>query len=492
MSRPDLGPKPAKNGPLQGAGGATRPGIGHGLSGCGTRGSRMCPPPRAGGGSSDGTEAGFRWPHKKPPIGRTTSLHLAAVPQSSLYPRFTEVRLVEALEDTPAVLVHGPRQCGKTTLAKVTGERLGYAYFSLDDPVTREAARSDPVGFVGDLPKQSILDEVQRVPALFTSLKTVIDRERIPGRFLLTGSTNLLLMPTLSDSLAGRMGTLRLHPLARCELERRDMHFLPRLFEGELATRTVDRLGSALAEMIVAGGYPAALSRPVPRRRAAWYRDYVEALVLRDVRDLARVTSLDVLPRLLALASAQTGRLVNVSDLASPFQVSRPTIRDYVTLLERLFLLERLPPWHSNRLSRLIKTPKLHMGDTGVATALLGVDADALRADRTLLGQLVETFVYQELHRQVSWQQDSFRLHHFRDKDGAEVDIVLERGTGHVAGVEVKASATVTRRDFRGLRRLQAAAGERFVGGVVLYDGESEVGFGAGLRAVPLRTLWEA
>ena len=177
--------------------------------------------------------------------------------------------------------------------------------------------------------------------------------------------------------------------------------------------------------------------------------------------------------------------------MASSFQLSRPTIRDYVTLLERVFLLEHLPPWHNNRLSRLIKTPKLHMGDTGVATALLGLDCAALVKDRTMLGQLLETFVFQELRRQASWHESPIAFHHFRDKDGAEVDIILEHGVRELAGIEVKAAATVTEADFRGLRKLQAAAGERFVAGVVLYDGESSAGFGQGLSAVPIRALWE-
>jgi predicted AAA+ superfamily ATPase len=177
--------------------------------------------------------------------------------------------------------------------------------------------------------------------------------------------------------------------------------------------------------------------------------------------------------------------------MAGPFQLSRPTIRDYVTLLERVFLLEYLPSWHSNRLNRLIKSPKLHIGDTGVAAALLGLDSAALLKDRSLLGQLLETFVYQELRRQASWHESTLAFHHFRDKDGGEVDIVLERGVHEVAGIEVKASATVTEADFRGLRKLQAAAGERFVGGVILYDGENSVGFGPGLFAMPIRALWE-
>jgi len=195
------------------------------------------------------------------------------------------------------------------------------------------------------------------------------------------------------------------------------------------------------------------------------------------------------LPRLLTLAAGQSARLLNVADLAAPFQLSRPTIRDYMTLLARVFLLEELPPWHSNRLSRLIKTPKLHLGDTGLACALLGVDAAALWDDRALYGQLLETFVYQELRRHASWREEPVTFHHFRDKDGAEVDIVLESG-GKLAGVEVKAAATVTAADFKGLHKLKSATRTCFVGGVVLYDGDAVASFGDGLYAVPHSCLW--
>jgi predicted AAA+ superfamily ATPase len=413
------------------------------------------------------------------------------MPETALYPRYTEPRLTEALADSPVVLIHGPRQCGKTTLARVVGERMGYAYVNFDDDVARGAAEADPAGFVADLPEHTILDEVQRVPALFAALKTAVDRKRVAGRFMLTGSANVLLVPKLADSLAGRMQILRLHPLAQCELARRAPAFLDVLFRGGFKTRQTERLAGQLAERIAAGGYPAALARPTERRRATWYRDYLEALVQRDVRDLARISALDALPRLLSLAAAQTARLLNVADLAAPFQLSRPTIRDYVTLLERVFLLETLPPWHSNRLSRLVKTPKLHLGDSGLACALLGVDAASLAADRPLLGQLLETFVFQELRRQASWRDEPIGFFHFRDKDGAEVDIVLERGARELVGVEVKASATVTVADFRGMRKLREGAGKRFAAGVVLYDGEITASFGDGFFAVPLRALWE-
>jgi len=413
------------------------------------------------------------------------------MPSAAHFPRYAEPRLIEALADSPVVLIHGPRQCGKTTLAQVAGKRANYAYISFDDDVARGAAEVDPAGFVGELPERAILDEVQRVPGIFAALKLAVDRRRVPGRFLLTGSANVLLVPKLADSLAGRMEILRLHPLAQCEMARRAPGFLDALFGDGFRTRRTERLADELASRIVAGGYPAALVRPAGRRRATWYRDYLDSLVQRDVRELARIASLDSLPRLLAVAAAQTARLLNVADLAAPFHVSRPTIRDYVTLLERVFLLDTLPPWHSNRLSRLVKTPKLHVGDTGLACALLGVDGAALAADRSLLGQLLETFVFQELRRQASWHEEPLTFFHFRDKDGVEVDIVIERGARALAGVEVKAGATVTTADFRGLRKLKEASGKRFAGGVVLYDGETSASFGDGLFAVPVRALWE-
>lgn len=409
-----------------------------------------------------------------------------------LLDRLAADALEASLADTPVVLVHGPRQCGKTTLAQTIGEARGYTYLTFDDPVTLGSAAGDPAGFVSELPARVILDEVQRVPALFTAIKRVVDRERTPGRFLLTGSANVLLVPTMADSLAGRLGVLRLHPLAQAEVHRTSPRLLDALFGRRVKVRRVHRLGKSLAGKVAAGGFPAALARKQALRRTAWYRDYIDAIVQRDVRDMTRIASLDILPRLLALAAGQSARLINVSDLAGPFQVSRPTIRDYVTLLQRVFLIDELPPWHRNRLSRLVKTPKLHITDTGLASALLGMDADALWADKVTFGQLLETFVYQELRRLASGETQEVRFHHYRDRDGYEVDIVLERGAGEIVGVEVKAGATVTAADFRGLRKLQDAAGDRFMAGVVMYDGETSARFGDGLFALPISALWES
>lgn len=408
----------------------------------------------------------------------------------TLYPRFAGRRLEEALVDSPVVLVHGPRQCGKTTLARMVGGPAGYAYVSFDVEGDRAAAEADPIGFAADLPARVILDEVQHVPRLFSAIKSVVDRDRRPGRFILTGSANVLLVPALSDSLAGRMEILRLHPLAQAEIERVEPRFLDHLFGDGFRFRQAERLGRGLSRRILAGGYPPAVARTSGARRAAWYRSYLDSIVQRDVRDMTRIASLDALPRLLEAAAAQTACLFNASALAAPFSLSRPTIRDYLTLLERVFLIDLLPPWHANRLSRLVKTPKLHLGDTGLAASLLGVDGNSVNEDHTLLGPLIETFVFQELNRQAGWRDDAPRFFHFRDRDGAEVDIVIERGARGVAGVEVKAGATVTEADFRGLRKLEQAAGRRFVRGVVLYDGETALRFGDRLQAVPIRLLW--
>ncbi len=412
--------------------------------------------------------------------------------EAGLYPRFARSCVEEALLDSPVVLIHGPRQCGKTTLAKAVGDELGFAYYSFDNDVQREAAQADPVGYVADLPERAVLDEVQRVPELFTSLKARVDARRKPGRFILTGSANVLLVPKLADSLAGRMSILRLHPLAQAELGRQPCGFLRELFAGQFKGGPAGpRQGKALVERVVGGGFPAALARVGHRRRTAWYLDYAETLIQRDIRDLARISDLDALPRLLKCAAGQSACLVNISELAAPFQISRQTIREYLTLLSRIFLVDELAPWHSNRLKRLIKTPKLHMADTGMACALLGLNVDSLWADRPLFGRLLETFVFQELRRLASWHDAEVGFSHFRDKDQVEVDLVLE-SEGRVAGVEVKAAATVTREDFKGLQKLMNAAGKHFVGGVLLYDGDAVVGFGDRLYAVPIAQLWKS
>jgi predicted AAA+ superfamily ATPase len=420
-------------------------------------------------------------------FGRYYGLQLAGM-AATLYRRLAEPALITALADTPVVLIHGPRQSGKTTLALQVGKRRRFRYYTFDDAATLAAARSDITGFVSRLEKRAILDEVQHVPELFAALKPIVDANRNAVRFILTGSSNVLLIPRLSDSLAGRMEILRLYPLSQVELERARPTFLDTLFSDAQSFRHSGSLGKELAERIVRGGYPVVQNR-TPKRRDDWYANYIETLVQRDVRDLSHIGSLDALPKLLTLAASQTARLANLSEMASQFELSRPTIRSYLTLIERLFLVEFLPPWFSNRIKRLIKSPKLHFGDTGLACSLLRCSVAELDGQRDLIGQLLETFVFGEIQKQAGAHPERISLHHLRDKDGYEVDIVVQRGTHH-AGIEVKAASSVREGDFRGLKRLRELLGPRFHSGIVLYDGEHVLPFGERLLAVPLSSLW--
>jgi uncharacterized protein len=411
---------------------------------------------------------------------------------NTLYDRFSEVIIKEALIDTPVLLIHGSRQCGKTTLARLMGDSLGYHYITFDDDNQLQAAKADPVGFVANIPEYTILDEVQRAPELFTSIKASVDRNRKPGRFILTGSANILLLPKLADSLAGRMEIIHLRPLAQSEIVGKKPDVLNKLFDAKLGeavnTQKYRRLGESLAEIICIGGYPAAISRIKAKRRNAWYRDYINTIIQRDIKDIANIRHLDILPRLLSLAAGQSARLFNAADLASPFSISRPTISEYLVLLEQIFLIDQLQPWHTNRLSRLIKTPKMHITDTGLACSLLGVSSHALWQDRELFGQLLETFIYLEIRKHADWYDDELKFYHFRNKDKVEVDIIIEKGR-QLVGIEIKASATVTAADFKGLRKLALACGDRFVTGVVFYDGENVLSFGEQLFAVPISIL---
>ena len=413
--------------------------------------------------------------------------------ETSLCLRHAERKFLTALDRSPAVLVHGPRQCGKTTLARMIGEARGHAYIDFNLPAARANARNDPDGFAASLRDRVVLDEVQYAPELFAALRVEIDRDRAPGRFLMTSSSNVPLLPKLGDTLAGRMALQRLHPLSQCELERVQPTFLDALFAADFRMRTTEPLLLQLAERVVAGGYPAMLARSSARSRNAWLRNHIHAVTRRDVISLRRIRSLHAVPKLLKLAAAQSARLLNVAGIASACGLTRPTTRDHLILLQQVFLLDCLPAWRHERAVKLVRRPKLHFGDTGLACALLGASAERLHApqlDRTLFGQLLETFALQELRRQASASREAVDFFHYREKSGSKVDIVAARGRW-LAGIDVKASGTVEPKDFRGLEQFRELASERFACGVVLYDGPYCLRFGERLYAVPVRYLWE-
>jgi predicted AAA+ superfamily ATPase len=405
-----------------------------------------------------------------------------------LFKRFIERSLREALEDTPVVLVIGPRRAGKTTLARAmaTGER---AYLTLDDQTVLEAAEADPAGFVRGLDR-AIIDEVQRAPKLLLAIKRSVDDDKRPGRFLLTGSANVLMLPKVADSLAGRMQTIQMLPFSRSEIVGRQSAFLDNLFTGRWKRPRDVSVGDALVEIVLTGGYPESIARPTERRRQAWMRAYLESVLTRDLREIAEIEKLTDLPRFVRLLAEHAGQLVNYSAIGNGINVTYKTSQRYVGLLEQVFLTATLQPWFTSSVKRVVKTPKLQFLDPGILAASKGLTLARTTGDRQLFGALLECFVFAELLKLASWSDLRVVPYHFRDLNGGEVDIVLERDDGAIVGLEVKASATVGSQDFYGIKKLATAAGKRFVGGVVLYDGETVVPFGERMAAVPISSLW--
>lgn len=406
----------------------------------------------------------------------------------AVYPRFVERRIRDALTDTRVVLLVGPRQSGKTTLAqKLAGKDM--VFLTLDNATSLDSARTDPVGFVRGLDR-AVIDEIQRAPDLLLAIKESVDNDPRPGRFLLTGSSNLMTLPRVADSLAGRMETVRLLPLARSEILGNQPSFFRDVFSDGTPAVSEAIVGDDLIELVLAGGYPEGLARRSPVRRERWYLDYVDAILQRDLQDVAQIEQAQQMPRLLRVLAQHAGQLVNHSGIGAPLGINHVTTRKYVSALESLFLTMTLPPWYTNELKRLIKTPKLHFLDSGLLAALRGLSLSRLRSERELFGSLLETFVLAELLKLASWSDDRLEFTHFRDKQQNEVDIIIENRQGRVLGIEVKASATVTKSDFAGLRRLAEGCGDRFAMGLVLHDHDKTIPFGNHMYAAPISSLW--
>lgn len=399
--------------------------------------------------------------------------------------------VVEALQEARAVCLLGARQSGKSTLARAIAEHEHPAeYLTLDNDATRRSALEDPTGFIAGVSGPAVIDEVQRAPDLMLAIKERLDTNNERGQFLLAGSANILTLPSIADALPGRVDYVRMWPFSQGELNGRRESFIDRLLAGEAPHIEDAEVGrGAYAPTIVSGGFPDAQDRSA-RGRTRFFTSYVSTLLGRDLPDIANVRDTAGVERLLRILAARSAGLVNSRSVAGELGVDHKTVAARTRILEELFLVWRLPPWHVNLGSRQVKTPKIHMVDTGLLTHLMNIDAAGIVANPTLAGPVLETFAAMELARQCDWAESSASLFHYRDKQQREVDIVLELGSGEVAGIEVKAAATVTARDFAGLRYLRDKLGDRFKTGVVLYTGKRTLSFGERLVAVPLCGLW--
>jgi predicted AAA+ superfamily ATPase/predicted nucleotidyltransferase len=409
-----------------------------------------------------------------------------------MYRRFIDKKLQAALADTRVVLLNGARQTGKSTLVQQVAAQRDGQYLTLDDPATAGLARSDPSALVRGAGAFMVIDEVQHAPELFPAIKRVVDADGRPGRFLLTGSANVFLLPRLAESLAGRMEILPLHPLSQGELADNEANLVDALFDAapwQAGSLTLDRVG--VCERVIAGGFPEAVARAPGERRDAWFRSYIASLLQRDVRDLANIEGLTDIPRLLGLLAARSSALMNMSEVSRAAGIAHSTLRRYLALLEATFIFQPLPAWSNNIGKRFVRSPKIHLLDSGLAAHLRGdVDAPAL-AQSPNLGPLLETFVVQEVRKLLGWSRHGATPYHFRTAAGQEVDLVLEAPGQRIAGIEVKASSNVNQGDFSGLRALAEAAGDKFTGGVVLYLGEQRLPFADKLWALPISALWE-
>lgn len=409
-----------------------------------------------------------------------------------MFPRHIEALLTEALADTPVVLLNGARQTGKSTLVQSMAAAGGRRYLTLDDRVVLAAAKADPTGFVAAQTGPVVLDEIQRAPELFLDIKAAVDRDRAPGRFLLTGSANVLLLPTLADSLAGRMEILTLWPLSGGEVAG-DARFnrADGLVADDLAARRIPVCDRALlVERLLQGGFPEALARGSAKRRLAWFESYLQTILQRDVRELANLEQLTEVPHLLQLLAARSASLLNQAELSRASRLTQTTLKRYLSLLETLFLTVRVPAWARNPGKRLVKSPKVFLPDSGLLSMLMDYSSDKLLALPGLPGHLVETFVACELLKHLAFSARGMHLWHYRTQSDIEVDFVLEDRAGRLTGIEVKASASVDGSDFKGLRHLQETESAVFNRGIVFYSGREVVAFSERLFAIPLSYWW--
>jgi predicted AAA+ superfamily ATPase len=411
-----------------------------------------------------------------------------------LIPRHVRGRIEEALGDTRVVMVVGARQVGKSTLVEELARQRGAVVRTLDDQATRESARADPRGFVAGLGDGLVvIDEVQRAAEILLAIKMDVDRNPRPGRFLLTGSANLLTLPMVADALTGRIETLTLSPLSQAEIERSSGNVVDALFAGTPPAVAAARVGrAAWVHRAAVGGYPEARTR-APRRRAAWFESYLTTTLTRDLADIGDIRKAQEVPRLLSLLASQAANIAKWGALGARAGLDARTARAYAHLLQTMFLVQILPGWRPGLAAREVQAPKVYISDTGLLAHLLGADESRIASDDQVTGKLFENFVAMEVVRHLPWAAASASAFHYRDSDrrrGGEIDLVLEDRAGAIVAVEAKASATVRPSDFLALSRLRDQRRGDLRAGVVVYTGEQTVPFGDRLWALPVSALW--
>lgn len=408
--------------------------------------------------------------------------------------RFAKVNVEETLADTPITVIQGARQVGKSTLARDVVADRPARVISLDTTAAYNAAKADPDAFVRQTDDLLVIDEVQRVPGLVRAMKDAVEEDRRPGRFLLTGSANLLKVPGTEESLAGRAETVVLYGFSQGELTGHREDFIDRVLAGDdrvLGARSGTVTRAQYLEKACAGSYPEPLTRSV-RRRNSWISNYTQRIITRDAEDMSKLAHLDRLPILLRLLAANSSGELVKARVARDAGIPATSIDSYLDLLETLYLVHTLPAWGNNLTKRVTGKPKMALLDTGLVARLNNLTPAGMAPNAVSdpAGALLESFAVGELRRQLCWAETPASLFHFRDRDGKEVDIVIESNDRRVAGIETKASGSPSSSDFKHLRWLRDALGDRFMLGVVFHTGPEAVPFGDRLLALPYSALW--
>jgi predicted AAA+ superfamily ATPase len=405
--------------------------------------------------------------------------------------------LYAMLATSPVVAITGPRTAGKSTLARELTATKGGTLLDLDDPAVRRLAEDDPTAFVGDLAEPVVLDEFQRAPNVLAAIKAELNRDRRPGRFVLTGSARHDVVPDLAEFLTGRVELLTLWPFARAELIPGAPSVVDRLFDGSflrLRRTSEPALSRAdVVDLVLQGGYPIAVGLP-PEARTRWFANLATLAVERIAEDVAPLRRTDVAGKFLRLSAARTGQLLNAAEIGRDVGIGRDQAGNYLRLFELAYLVLQLPAWSTNLSSREAKRPKIHLVDSGLAAHLQGITAKRLSpvdpAAVSRFGALLETFVVTEVIKQLGWASQHVDAFHFRTNDGVEVDLVLEAMDGQVCAIEVKAAGGLTPGATRGLEYLRDRLAERFVAGLVLTMGSQAQRIGDRLAVAPIDTLW--
>jgi hypothetical protein len=399
--------------------------------------------------------------------------------------------VLSALKDTPVVVLHGARQTGKSTLIKeLIRQKYSAEYVTLDDSSILSAASNNPRGFLEAFDKNIAIDEVQRAPELFLEIKRIVDENRKPGRFILTGSANVLLIPRISESLAGRVEILNLFPFSQNELSGSSFNILDIMFEDKIKIPAENKSSDSLIKRIVKGGYPEVNNRLSTDRRNAWFNSYMTSILQRDIRDISNIEGMTQLPRLLNIIASRAGSLLNFAEFARLVAIPQTTLKRYFTMLNSVFMIYYLQPYSGNFSRRLIKTPKIYLYDTGLLTYLISADELRLKHEPSLSGAVIENFVLMELLKQVSWSNKLLKIYFYRTNSGQEVDFVIERSDGSIIGIEVKATHSPRAEMFNGLRHLESEYKTKFKNGYLFYNGDKIIPFAKNMTALPISTLW--